>query len=335
MRYEFYNQDCVTGAREHLEDDSIDLIITDPPFAIEGDKLHKHYNRDESFVIDGYVEVPNEEYAAFSLDWIKEAERVLRPGGAIATVSGYTNLLDILNALRQTRLKEINHIIWKYNFGVSTKSKFVSSHYHILYYAKPGGNRTFNTFSRFGSKERNEDNRSLQYQDLEDVWVINREYKPGEKKNKNQLPSKLLIKLIQYLSNPGDIVCDFFLGSFSTAKIAKGLGRSAVGFEINSNGFEHQMADMENIETNELIGKIKTGVDDTPANAGAPWDDDELDNLEKRYLELRRSGLTKRKTISILCDEFHRGSWSIIKRLDSMNIDERDSSVLALQFDEK
>ena len=138
MRYEFYNQDCVQGAKEHLEDNSVDLIITDPPFAIEGDKLHKHYNRKESFVIDGYVEIPKDEYADFSKLWITEAERVLRPGGALAVVSGYSNLIDILNALKGTTLEEINHIIWKYNFGVSTRSKFVSSHYHILYYSKPG-----------------------------------------------------------------------------------------------------------------------------------------------------------------------------------------------------
>ena len=41
-------------------------------------------------------------------------------------ISGYTNLPAILNALRQTSLQEMNHIIWKYNFGVYTRRKFVS-----------------------------------------------------------------------------------------------------------------------------------------------------------------------------------------------------------------
>jgi len=43
----------------------------------------KHYNRDESNVINGYVEISAKEYPEFSLKWIKEAERVLRPGGSI------------------------------------------------------------------------------------------------------------------------------------------------------------------------------------------------------------------------------------------------------------
>jgi len=214
----FYNIDCIEGSQKYLSDNSIDLIITDPPYGINGDKLHKHYNRREEFVIDGYIEIPQKEYAEFSEKWIKEAERVLKPGGSIYIVSGYTNLVDILNALKKTKLKELNHIIWKYNFGVYTKNKYVSSHYHILYYTKPGKKHTFNTFCRYSDSEKNEMDRSLNYIDREDVWIINREYKPAKKKNKNELPTELLIKMISYSSNINDIVCDFFLGSFSTAR---------------------------------------------------------------------------------------------------------------------
>src|SRR5579884_1841674 len=121
------NDDCVKAAIGHLADASVDLLITDPPYGIEGDRLHRHYNRDERFVIDGYVEVEPGEYNAFSRAWIAQAERVLRPGGQIYIVSGYTNLYDVLDALRATSLREINHIVWKYNFGVYTSRKFVSS----------------------------------------------------------------------------------------------------------------------------------------------------------------------------------------------------------------
>ena len=175
-----YNEDCINGAKTHLPSNSVDLIITDPPYGINGDQLHKHYHRKEEYVVDGYIEIPRSEYADFSIEWIKEAERVLRPGGSIYIVSGYTNLVHILNALNQTDLIEKNHIIWKYNFGVYTKNKYVSAHYHILYYTKPGGKTTFNLYSRFGPGEKNSKARSLNYQDREDVWYINREYKPNK-----------------------------------------------------------------------------------------------------------------------------------------------------------
>ena len=124
LKYRFFNENCISGYRKHLESNSVDLIITDLPYGIEGDKLDKHYNRNESHIIDGYVENPSSQYPQFSEDWIKEAERILKPGGSIYIVSGYTNLVHILNALRKTELKEKNHLIWKYNFGVYTKTKY-------------------------------------------------------------------------------------------------------------------------------------------------------------------------------------------------------------------
>lgn len=43
--------------------------------------------------------------------------------------------------------------------------------------------------------------------------------------------------MIQLGSRPGDLVCDFFLGSFSTARVAHRLGRRTVGFELNPEAY--------------------------------------------------------------------------------------------------
>lgn len=270
-------------------------------------------------MIDGYVEVPKEDYASFSQKWINEAARVLKPGGSAYIFSGYTNLLHILQSLHQSGLKEINHIIWKYNFGVFTKKKYVSSHYHILYWAKPPlKDRVFNRFSRFGSKERSGDGGSLQYQDLEDVWVINREYMPGRRKNKNQLPSQLLIKMIQYSSNIGDVICDFFLGSFSTAKVARGMGRSIVGFELNTEAFTALEREILNMPPRLLLESLKYGKDDTPKNAGKAWTEDEIKRLWERYDQLWNSGKSIKDIVFVLCEEFKRGRFAISKILKGL-----------------
>lgn len=252
-----YNLDCIKGCIEYIQDNSIDLIITDPPYGISGEQLDKHYNRNESHVIDGYVDVPIEEYEQFSMQWIEQADRILKPGGSIYIVSGYTNLFYILKALRHTSLQEKNHIIWKYNFGIYTSRKYISSHYHILFYTKPGGKHTFNTFCRYDKNMRSMKGNSLNYADREDVWIINREYKPNTIKNKNELPTELLTKMIQYSSNPHDVVCDLFLGGFTTAKVAIGLRRDIIGFEINKHAYDYQLDEMKKYKEGWLLDKTK------------------------------------------------------------------------------
>ncbi|MBN1902727.1 site-specific DNA-methyltransferase [Candidatus Sumerlaeota bacterium] len=329
--YEFYNMDCVEGCRKRLPDNSIDLIVTDPPYGISGHTLHKHYNRNEDFVLDGYIEVSEREYPEFSRNWIKEAERILRPGGSIYIVSGYTNLIHILNALHQTSLREVNHIIWKYNFGVYARKKYISSHYHILYYVKPGGEPTFNTHCRYGAQEKKEESGSLNYEDREDVWIINREYKPGKIKNKNELPTKLLQKIIQYSSNEGDLICDLFLGSFSTAKVALGLNRRATGFEKSKIAFDHHIKEMKKIVPGYLLKDLRIPDATSPLRQGESWSDAEKEALAKRYSELLKIHKMKKKVMPILCKEFDRGYWSIqkaLKNMESANAPDSDQSDL-------
>ncbi|HZZ65893.1 MAG TPA: site-specific DNA-methyltransferase [Candidatus Baltobacteraceae bacterium] len=308
-----YNMDCIEGARAHLADASVDLIVTDPPYGIEGDRLHRHYNRDERFVIEGYVEVERPRYAEFSAAWIAQAERVLRPGGQLYIVSGYTNLPDILTALRSTSLRELNHIIWKYNFGVYTSTKFVSSHYHILYYAKPGGRRTFNLQARFALDEVEACGGSANYRDREDVWIINREYKPGRAKNKNELPRALLEKMIAYSSNVGDVVCDFFMGGGSTGAVAVGMSREFAGFEVSQRAFRRCSATLKDVEPGSMLASAPRPH--IVRNRGKPWSSEEMEQLHQRYELLAAGGSPKRMIVSTLSNEFARGAWAIRKRL--------------------
>jgi site-specific DNA-methyltransferase (adenine-specific) len=311
----FVNDDCVAGAREHVADGSVDLIITDPPYGISGDMLHQHYNRDESFVVDGYIEVPVAEYNAFSRRWIAEAERVLKPGGTAYIVSGYTNLYHVLDALRATTLREVNHIIWKFNFGVYTSTKFVSSHYHILFYEKPGGKRTFNLQSRFSTDAVSAEGGSQNYRDREDVWIINREYKPGQEKNKNELPRALLQKMLQYSTSDGDLVCDFFMGGCSTAAVAIGMNRRFVGFEASRATFASRVPLLTNVRPGELLESIQMPEPHIVEKRGKSWEPAERERAMNRFAELRRDGRTKKDAVSTLSSEFGRGSWAIQKLL--------------------
>jgi site-specific DNA-methyltransferase (adenine-specific) len=253
--YKVYNQSCIEGMREHVNDDSVDLIFTDPPYGIDGDGLDIHYHRDESNVVSGYVDVPLDQYQQFSQDWIRECERVLRPGGSIYIVSGYTNLHHILNALHSTGLEEVNHLIAKYTFGVNATKKWISSHYHILFWQKPDKGSQKRTFNHLYKWSDNKDS----YNDRLSVQDMPRDYKPGQIKNKNQLSEDFIEKFILYSSNRGDTVLDCFGGGFTTARTALRFGRKFVGFELNQNAYDAFVPDLADVE--ELPDPEKVVVD--------------------------------------------------------------------------
>jgi site-specific DNA-methyltransferase (adenine-specific) len=178
---------------------------------------------------------------------------------------------------------------------------------------------TFNTYNRFGVNERDAKQGSLNYQDREDVWVINREYKPGRVKNKNELPEALLNKIIRYSSNPGDVIADFFLGGFSTARCALSLGRRICGFEVNANSFNLYNAGLkEIIPGTNLTSQRK--VDKTlPENQRKRWTKSEMERLRVRFNELEKKTITKRQLISELQKEFGRGYFSILNKISEIS----------------
>lgn len=226
-----YNMDCIQGMKL-LPPGHVDLIITDPPFAIDFKARRTNYNRTQSRVMDGYNEIPAEEYLDFTRSWMREAYRVLSETGSAFIFSGWNNLKDILIAIDDVGFVTVNHIIWKYQFGVVCKRRFVTSHYHCLFVCKDDTKRKFFNSARFQKQDVSKTGKSLRYQDLEDVWVIKREYWHGDKKTPTKLPAAIINKILSYTSEEGDLVLDPFLGSGQTAVVSKQNKRRYIGFEI-------------------------------------------------------------------------------------------------------
>ncbi|MCL4345885.1 MAG: site-specific DNA-methyltransferase [Candidatus Thermoplasmatota archaeon] len=208
-------EDCVSGM-SRIPENSVDLIIADPPFGIGFNGKKSNYNRRGDLVRNGYVEARGS-YGDFSEKWIGSIYRILKPSGSAYILSGWNNLGDILNSLSRSGLTLMNHIIWKYQFGVYTKRRFVTSHYHILFAVKDPGRYFFNRYEFYP----------------QDVWEIRREYDRGKEKNGTKLPCDLVERMINFSSRPGDIVLDPFMGNGTTAICAKRLFRRYCGFEIN------------------------------------------------------------------------------------------------------
>lgn len=310
-----YPEDCLDEDKK-IKDNSVHLGIYDPPFGIGETGFDKHYKRNSNNVIQGYKEAPDD-YEQWTHLWLTEAKRILRPDGSMYVFIGHSKLRHVLNAAHNLKLNEINHIVWKYNFGVCTKKKYVTSHYHVLYYSKDKKVQpTFNLNCRFGSQEKDQKGGSLLYQDLEDVFVINRDYAPKQKKNQNKLPEELIRKLIMYSSNEGDTVCDFFMGNFTTAYAARKLGRHVCGFEMNKKSYDYHIDKIKAIKLGCDIKDLKQVENILPINQGKKIEIEEAKKICEDYHNMN-DGKTKKGEISLcLQQKYGRGRFAIKNILD-------------------
>ena len=226
-----YNCDCIQGMKS-VPKNKIDLVITDPPFAINFRAKKANYNRKQSHVLEGYNEISAENYYDFTLEWMSQVHRILKESGSMYLFSGWNNLKEILMAIDDVGFHLVNHIIWKYQFGVVTKNKYVTSHYHCLYVCKNEKKRKFFPFKRFSKNAKSEDGHSLHYKDKEDVWEIKREYWTGDTKTPTKLPAEIIEKILFYSSKKNDVVLDPFLGSGQVAVVSKIHERRFCGFEV-------------------------------------------------------------------------------------------------------
>lgn len=209
--------DCVKGMKA-LPAESVNLVIADPPFGIRFSGKEHYYNRNEDLVTPNYKDVSSD-YYSFSHKWISQLPRIMKPDASAYIFSGYNNLGAVLEAVAAAGLILLNHIIWHYQFGVFTSTKFVTSHYHLLFVVKDPKRYFYNRIEHY----------------TDDVWEIKRKYAKGQEKNGTKLPEELVRRCIDYSSRPGDLILDPFLGNGTTAIVARKNYRHYIGFEINKN----------------------------------------------------------------------------------------------------
>jgi len=260
---QIHYENCITGM-ENLPDESINIVIADPPFGLDFNGKESFYNRKPQNVVQGYKEIKIENYHTFSMQWISQIPRILKKSGSAYIFSGWTNLFPILEAISHSGLILRNHIIWEYNFALFTKRKFASSHYHILYLVKDEKEVFFNRIKHYET----------------DVWTIPREYYPNQLKNGTKLPIDLVRKCINYSSSPGDLVLDPFTGNATTQVAAKGEFRHYLGFEMNQ-----LMKDL----ITQNIAKINTGEFYTPYTQRIP----SIEELKEKYPKAYQKYLKK------------------------------------------
>ncbi len=238
--------DCIEGMRR-LPDSCIDLAFADPPFNIGYDYDIYDDRRDA------------EAYINWTRDWSREVVRLLKPSGTFWLAIGDEFAAEMKLLLHaELGLSLRSWVIWYYTFGVHCTKKFARSHAHLFYFVKDPKRFTFNdkpirvpsarqlvySDSRANPEGRlPDDTWFLRPQDIPsgfgadgDTWYFPRvcgTFKERAGWHGCQMPERLLARIIEACSNPGDVVLDPFAGSGTTLVVAKKLGRRYLGFELS------------------------------------------------------------------------------------------------------
>ncbi|MBL8762929.1 MAG: site-specific DNA-methyltransferase [Phycisphaerae bacterium] len=217
---------------------AVDLVFADPPF-----NWNRAYDRWNDAM-------PERAYLEFTYAWIDLCVGALRPGGACWINIPDDWAAEVVVHLKQRGLLMVNWCVWHYRFGQNTRSRFINSKVHVLYFIKPGAH-TWNPGPVLELSDRAStyfDARTMNKNDgmpagrrvPMDVWYgkyLGRvQGNNAERRgyHDNQLPEAYLRRVILSTSNAGDLVMDPFLGSGTTGVMARHLGRRFIGTEFSA-----------------------------------------------------------------------------------------------------
>ena len=219
---------------KQIPDKSIDLVFADPPYNLQlKDTLYRPDQTTVEAVTNDWDKFDTyQAYDNFSLLWLKESKRVLRDGGALWVIGSYHNILRLGTSIQNLGFWILNDIIWhKTNPMPNFRgTRFTNAHETLLWCTT--ARKAKYTFNYQNLKELNEGKQ------MRSDWHIpicagkeRLRESNNQRSHPTQKPEALLYRILVSSTNKGDIVLDPFLGSGTTAVMAKKLQRNFIGFE--------------------------------------------------------------------------------------------------------
>lgn len=223
-----------------LANESVDLVFADPPYNIK----KAEWDTFES----------QQAYVEWSLQWIEQAARVLKPTGTLY-ICGFSEILADLKLPAQRYFRGCRWLVWHYKNKANLGSDWGRSHESILHFRKsekftfntddiriPYGNHTLKypdhpqaETSQYGKGKKQLWQPHPQGAKPRDVIEIPTTCNGMHEKTPHptQKPEELLRKIVLASSNPSDLIIDPFLGSGTTAVVAEQLGRKWSGCDLS------------------------------------------------------------------------------------------------------
>lgn len=226
---------------EVVEDNEIDLVVTSPPY-----NIGKEY--EEVMELDDYLD--------FMRQWMRRTEQKLTKGGSFWLNIGFRKEsdgrqyvpweYDIYPIIRdKLGISLIQQVIWHYKAGVNCRNRFSPKKETWLYCVSDLDDYTFNLDdvrvpAKYPNQKKDGELKvNPKGKNPGDVWDIPKvtsgkgRASPERTDHPAQYPEDVIERIIKVSSDPGDVILDPFLGSGTTAKVARDLGRSCIGFELD------------------------------------------------------------------------------------------------------
>ena len=213
MNVKLYNDDCLNVLKD-IEDNSIDLVVTDPPYeVITGGRNGGVKGKPSGILTENKQLMKSIPKADL---WLSECFRVMKDGTHIYIMTNTLNLTNYLNIINDVGFKLHNLLVWNKNNTTPNRWYMKNCEYVIFArkgFAKPINNPSSQTVHNFDN-------------------II------GNKKHPTEKPVDLMKLYVENSSQVGDTVLDPFMGSGSTGVACKELGRNFIGVELDKQYFD-------------------------------------------------------------------------------------------------
>ncbi len=224
--------DCVS-LMDSLPAGSVDMIFADPPYNLQlAGELRRPNNSMVDAVDDDWDQFESfQVYDTFTRAWLKAARRILKDDGTLWVIGSYHNIFRVGTALQDLGYWVLNDVVWRKTNPMPNfrGRRFTNAHETLIWCSK-----SKNARYRFNYEAMKALNDDLQ---MRSDWLFplctggERVKVNGRKAHPTQKPEALLHRVILSSTDVGAVVLDPFLGSGTTAAVAKKLGRHFIGLE--------------------------------------------------------------------------------------------------------
>jgi site-specific DNA-methyltransferase (adenine-specific) len=229
-----YQMDCTEGMKL-IPDQSVDLLLTDPPYNVS-QKSNFHTMGRKGVDFGEWDKEFNQQ------DWLEIACNKVKKGGSAIIFNDYKNIGEMKEVLENNGFIIKEMLIWKKSNPMPrNRDRLYVTSIEVALWAVKGKGWTFNR------------QRDTYENAIFETSIVNHK----KRIHPTQKPIEVISELVKIHSNENDIILDCFMGSATTAVAAELHNRKWIGFELEMDYIELANKRLDSIDLEIDLGKLK------------------------------------------------------------------------------